>query len=147
MEGQEAALLEHLRLLFPQHFGPEDTVPAQFRDRNILVHNPTVTLMRTTAEEMAELGRRIAAKLAAATGPTELYLPMRGVSAVDVDGGPFRDADADTALFAALTDGLQGSSVTVRELDLAINDPGFGAAMADALHQRITGTTSSSKEN
>ena len=34
---------------------------------------------------MAELGRRIATKLAAATGPTELFIPLRGVSAIDVE--------------------------------------------------------------
>ena len=120
------------------NFGPADTVPPEFAGRNLFVHNPTVTLMRTTPEEMAELGRRIAAKLAAATGPTELFIPLRGVSAIDVEGAPFRDAEADAALFAELRAGLVGSGVVVHELDQAINDPGFGAAMARALHASIT---------
>lgn len=120
------------------NFGPADTVPPEFAGRNLFVHNPTVTLMRTTPEEMAELGRRIAAKLAAATGPTELFIPLRGVSAIDVEGAPFRDAEADAALFAELRAGLVGSGVVVHELDQAINDPGFGAAMARALHTSIT---------
>ena len=120
------------------NFGPADTVPPEFAGRNLFVHNPTVTLMRTTPEEMTELGRRIAAKLAAATGPTELFIPLRGVSAIDVEGAPFRDAEADAALFAKLRAGLVGSGVVVHELDQAINDPGFGAAMARALHASIT---------
>ena len=120
------------------NFGPADTVPPEFAGRNLFVHNPTVTLMRTTPEEMAELGRRIATKLAAATGPTELFIPLRGVSAIDVEGAPFRDAEADAALFAELHAGLVGSGVVVHELDQAINDPGFGAAMARALHASIT---------
>lgn len=120
------------------NFGPMDTVPPQFAGRNLYVHNPTVTLMRTTPDEMAELGRRIAAKLAAATGPTELFIPLRGVSAIDVDGAPFRDAEADEQLFTALRAGLAGSNVVVHEVDQAINDPGFGQAMAEALHHRIT---------
>lgn len=119
------------------NFGPRDSVPAQFEGRNLYVHNPSVTLMRTTAEEMAELGRRIAAKLAVATGPTQVFIPRRGVSAIDVDGGPFRDAEADAALFEALTSGLAGSDVEIHERDEAINDPGFGAAMAQALHESI----------
>ncbi len=123
------------------NFGPMDTVPAAFRDRNLYVHNPSVTLMRTTPEEMAELGRRIAAKLAAATGPTALFLPLRGVSAIDVDGAAFRDATADEALFEALRHGLAGSDVVVNERDQAINEPGFGRAMADALHDYITHST------
>lgn len=119
------------------NFGPEETAPEHYRDRNLLVHNPTVTLMRTTTEENAELGRRIARKLAAATGPTELFLPLRGVSAVDAEGGPFWDPDADRALFDALREGLDGSDVTVHEVDQNVNDAGFGRAMADALHARL----------
>ncbi|MEV4624031.1 Tm-1-like ATP-binding domain-containing protein [Asanoa sp. NPDC049573] len=120
------------------NFGPRDTVPERFADRNLFVHNPTVTLMRTTRAEMAELGSRIAGKLAAAVAPTEVFIPLRGVSAIDVEGGPFRDADADAACFAALRDGVAGSAVVVHERDQAINDAGFGAAMADALHRLIT---------
>ena len=119
------------------NFGPMDTVPPQFAGRNLYVHNPTVTLMRTTPEETAELGRRIARKLAAAKGPTELFIPLRGVSLIDVDGAPFRDAEADAALFAALRDGLAGSDVVIHEIDQAINDAGFGKAMAEALHNQI----------
>ncbi|MDR0959263.1 MAG: Tm-1-like ATP-binding domain-containing protein [Propionibacteriaceae bacterium] len=122
------------------NFGPMDTVPAQFAERKLLVHNPTVTLMRTTVDENAELGRRIARKLAAATGPVDLYLPLRGVSAIDVEGGPFYDADADEALFQALRIGLAGSDVVVHEEDAAINDEGFGRKMADRLHELITTT-------
>jgi uncharacterized protein (UPF0261 family) len=119
------------------NFGPRDTVPARFADRNLFVHNPTVTLMRTTAAEMAELGRRIAGKLATAPATTEVFIPLRGVSAIDVDGAPFRDAEADEACFAALRVGLAGSGVKVHELNHDINDTGFGAAMADALHRMI----------
>ena len=74
------------------NFGPRDSVPPQFEDRNLYVHNPTITLMRTTPEEMAELGRRIARKLNGADGPTVLFVPLKGVSAIDVEGQPFHDA-------------------------------------------------------
>lgn len=120
------------------NFGAKETVPEEFLDRNLFVHNPTVTLMRTTETEMAELGRRIAAKLAASKGPTELFIPLRGVSAIDIAGAPFFDESADAQLFAALRTGLADSQVIIHELDQAINDPGFGAAMATALHNAIT---------
>lgn len=120
------------------NFGPRESVPDKFDNRQFIVHNPTVTLMRTTAEEMAELGRRIARKLAAATGPTTLFIPLRGLSGIDVKGGPFHDAEADAALFDAVRDGLTGTQVRVIELDQAINDPGFGNAMAEALHEYLT---------
>jgi uncharacterized protein (UPF0261 family) len=114
------------------NFGARDTVPARFEARNLYVHNDSVTLMRTTPEECAELGRRIARKLSAATGPTALFLPLRGVSLIDAEGQPFYDPEADAALFAALRDGL-GANVELHELDLELNDPRFAAAMAERL--------------
>jgi uncharacterized protein (UPF0261 family) len=119
------------------NFGPRASVPEEFADRTFLVHNPTVTLMRTTRGEMAELGTRIGTKLTAATGPVEVFLPLRGVSGIDVEGGPFADPDADAACFAALREAVEGSGVRVHEVDAAINDPGFGRAAAQALHELI----------
>ena len=120
------------------NFGPMDTVPDQFKDRNLYVHNPITTLMRTTAEENTELGTRLARRLSAATGPTSLFLPLRGVSAIDVDGAPFRDEAADRALFSAIHDGLDTQRVELVEMDTDINDDRFADAMADRLHQLIT---------
>ena len=120
------------------NFGPRETVPEQFEGRNLYVHNPTVTLMRTTPEECAELGRRIASKLSAATGPTALFIPLKGVSMIATEGGPFYDRDADEALFAALREGL-GENVELHELDLDVNDPAFADAMADRLHEMVEG--------
>ncbi|MEU7898125.1 Tm-1-like ATP-binding domain-containing protein [Nonomuraea sp. NPDC049152] len=116
------------------NFGPADSVPSRFDGREFYVHNPTVTLMRTTLEEMAELGRRVAGKLAAATGPTALFVPLRGVSALDAPGMPFHDQKADEACFEALA-----AYPGVIRLDLHINDPAFGRAMADRLHDLIRG--------
>jgi len=121
------------------NFGPRETVPDEFADRGFVVHNPTVTLMRTTPEENAELGRRIGAKLAAARGPAAVRLPLRGLSGIDEDGGPFRDAAADEALFAALRDALAGSPVEIVDVDAHINSPGFGRDAARHLDRLITG--------
>jgi uncharacterized protein (UPF0261 family) len=118
------------------NFGPRESVPAQFESRDLYVHNPTVTLMRTTPEECAELGRQIGRKLSAATGPTALFVPLRGVSMIAIEGQPFHDPAAD----AALRDGLHetlAESVEVHELDMDINDPAFADSMADRLHELI----------
>jgi uncharacterized protein (UPF0261 family) len=120
------------------NFGPRETVPPQFEGRNLYVHNPTVTLMRTTPEECAELGRRIARKLSDATGPTALFVPLKGVSMIATKGQAFHDAAADEALFGALREGL-GPGVEVHELDTDVNDPAFAEAMADRLHELIQG--------
>jgi len=118
------------------NFGPRDTVPPQFEGRNLYVHNPTVTLMRTTPDECAELGRTIGHRLSGAKGPTVLFVPLKGVSMIAVEGQPFYDADADAALFAALRETL-ADSVEVHEIDTDINDPEFAVAMADRLHASI----------
>jgi uncharacterized protein (UPF0261 family) len=115
------------------NFGARETVPPKFEDRNLYVHNPSVTLMRTTPEECAELGRRIAGKLAAATGPTSLFVPLGGVSMIDAEGQPFHDPEADAALFDALREGLAGSSVELIELEHNVNDEQFADAMVDKL--------------
>jgi uncharacterized protein (UPF0261 family) len=115
------------------NFGPMETVPERFRERRLYVHNPTITLMRTTPEECAELGRRIARKLNAARGPVSLFVPLRGISLIAVEGQVFYDPDADEALLAALREDLD-DSVDVRELNTDINDPAFAEAIADRLH-------------
>jgi uncharacterized protein (UPF0261 family) len=116
------------------NFGPLDTVPPQFADRNLFVHNPSVTLMRTTPAECAELGRRLATRLNGSTGPVALFLPLRGISAIAVEGGVFHDPAADAALFDAIRDTVDRSVVEVVEFDAAINDESFAQAAADALN-------------
>jgi uncharacterized protein (UPF0261 family) len=118
------------------NFGPRATVPAQFEQRTLYVHNPTVTLMRTSPEECRELGRQVGRKLSAATGPTALFVPRKGVSMLAVEGQPFHDAEADAALFAAAVD--DDSDLEVHDLDLDVNDKRFAVAMADRLHEMIT---------
>jgi uncharacterized protein (UPF0261 family) len=120
------------------NFGPRETVPTEFDGRNLYVHNPTVTLMRTTPDECRELGRRIGRKLSAAAGPTALFVPLRGVSMIAVEGGPFHDQAADEALLDGLHETL-ADSVEVHELDLDVNDPEFADAMANRLHELIAG--------
>ncbi len=120
------------------NFGPPATVPAQFSGRLFYEHNPTVTLMRTTAGEMAELGVRVGRKAAGARGPTEVFWPDRGVSALDADGQPFYDPAADEACREALDRELTAAGLTLHRMDANVNDPAFAAAMADRLHQMIT---------
>jgi uncharacterized protein (UPF0261 family) len=118
------------------NFGPRESVPARFADRNLYVHNATVTLMRTTPDESLELGREIGRKLTAAAGPTALFVPLRGVSAIAVPGQVFHDADADAALLRGLDETLS-ATVERHDLDTDINDPAFAIAMADRLHALI----------
>ncbi|KAI0595523.1 hypothetical protein F4775DRAFT_568666 [Biscogniauxia sp. FL1348] len=111
------------------NFGPKDTVPSKFQSRTLFKHNPSVTLMRTTPQECEELGRRLAQRLKDnCTQPKliEVWLPLKGISAISVEGQPFYDKAADAALFAAVEKGLDGSGIEVVKAGKDINDALFG---------------------
>jgi len=112
------------------NFGPMETVPERYRGRTLHVHNPTVTLMRTTPEENARLGRWIGERLNLMDGPVRFFLPEGGVSALDAPGRPFSDPSADEELFRALESTVRqtGSRRLVR-MPEHINDPRFSAAI------------------
>lgn len=120
------------------NFGPEETVPERFRGRRLHRHNANVTLMRTTPEENDRLGKEIAHKASAARGPTAVYLPLRGVSALDRAGEPFWWPEADAALFQSLRNWMS-PHVPLVELDLHINDPTFARAMVAGLLAMLRG--------
>ncbi len=114
------------------NFGPPDTVPEQFKDRTFYQHNPTVTLMRTTVEENAELGKIMGQKLSQAKGPTTVIIPKQGVSAIDQEGQPFYSAEAEAAWIENLKANL-GDNVTLIEMDNHINDDAFAAKLVETL--------------
>jgi uncharacterized protein (UPF0261 family) len=114
------------------NFGPRDTVPDWYKHRLFYQHNPTVTLMRTTPEEMDRLGKGIAEKSSAANSPTSVLIPLKGVSAIDAEGKPFWWPEADAALFQSVRNWI-APNVELIELDLHINDPAFAAACANKL--------------
>lgn len=115
------------------NFGPPETVPEQCRSRNLYQHNPTVTLMRTTADENRQLGEKLAEKVNKSTGPCIFMLPLKGVSMIDAEGQSFYGPAEDEALFAALRDNIDADKVTLEEYDLHINDREFAEEAAQKL--------------
>ena len=118
------------------NFGPIDSVPSRFQGRTLYVHNPTVTLMRTTAEECAEIGRITATKLNPSAGPVTVLIPLQGVSAIDKAGEPFYSPEALAAYRRALKETLS-PTIKVIELDVHINDDTFACAAADLLLESL----------
>ncbi|KAA5607557.1 UPF0261 family protein [Roseospira marina] len=115
------------------NFGAKDTVPSKYADRNLYVHNPQVTLMRTTVEENARMGRWIGEKLNRCEGPVRFFLPEGGVSLLDAPEMPFWDPEADAALFEALeTTVRQTDSRRLIRLPWNINDDRFADAAVAA---------------
>jgi uncharacterized protein (UPF0261 family) len=119
------------------NFGPRAGMPAQYQDRQLYEWNPTVTLMRTTADENARMGRIFAEKLNAARGPAKVLIPLRGFSMLDSPGERFWDPEADAAFVAALRADLR-PEIGVETMDANINDPQFAdratALLLEMLH-------------
>ena len=117
------------------NFWARDTVPEKFEDRNLYVHNAQITLMRTTADECAKIGTWIGNKLNSCDGDVRFLMPLKGVSALDIEGGPFYGPAANDALFSTLRDTVvQTEKRKLIELDLHINNPEFAAAAVAEFH-------------
>ncbi len=114
------------------NFGAPETVPSKFADRTFYAHNPQVTLMRTSPEECAELGRILAEKINLSIAPVTVLLPLKAISVISAPGQKFHDPIADRILFTALKAFLR-NDIEVVELDCAINAPEFARACAEKL--------------
>jgi uncharacterized protein (UPF0261 family) len=118
------------------NFGEPETVPEKYKGRNFYHHNPQVTLMRTTPEECAQLGRILAEKVNAYTAPVTVLLPTKAISIISAEGQSFYDPAADAALFSAIKENLS-DRVELVEVDAEINDPVFSKACAEALLRNL----------
>jgi uncharacterized protein (UPF0261 family)/ABC-type branched-subunit amino acid transport system ATPase component len=117
------------------NFGPRDSVPEKFKSRKFVIHNPNVTLMRTTRDENRAFGEWIGARLNAMNGPVRFLLPEGGVSMLDAPGQPFHDPDADNALFEAIEKTVGQTPLRhVERLQPNINDTLFVDAVINAFH-------------
>ncbi len=121
------------------NFGERNTIPDQFQQRNLHVHNAQVTLMRTNIQENRRIARWIADKLNRSVSPLTLLLPELGVSMLDAPGQPFNDPDADAALFAELEACIVPSDTRrVIRLPYHINDPEFAQALVTEFEQAMS---------
>jgi len=121
--------------------GLPEPLPERFRRRPIYLHDEALAATRATPEECRELGAVIARKLNAAAGPAALFVPLRGLSLLSTEGQVLHDHEGDEALFSALRDLVDRSRVELHEVDADINDPAFALAMAERLHELVTGVS------
>jgi len=112
------------------NFWARETIPERYRDRLFHVHNANVTLMRTTADELRQIGAWIAAKLNRSPGPVRLLIPEGGVSMLDAPAQPFHDPAANTALFDTIERTFETSdNHRIVRLPHHINDAAFAEAV------------------
>jgi uncharacterized protein (UPF0261 family) len=120
--------------------GAPDTVPERYRRRKSYYHNPVATLVRLERDEMAELGRIVAARLNEARGPVHVLVPERGFSLADVEGGDLWDPEADAAFVSALAGALR-PDIALEHVETHVNDPSFAARVAER-YLALLGATS-----
>ena len=120
--------------------GAPDTVPERYRQRKSYYHNPVATLVRLERDEMAELGRIVAARLNEARGPVHVLVPERGFSMADVEGGDLWDPEADAAFVSGLAGALR-PDIPLEPVQTHVNDPSFAARVAER-YLTLVSTTS-----
>ncbi len=119
--------------------GLPEPLPERFEGRPVYLHDDVLAATRASVGECRQLAAVLARKLNAAAGPTALFVPLRGLSLLSLEGQLLHDAEADEALFSALRVHVDRSTVEVHEVDADINDPRFALAMAERLHELVAG--------
>ncbi len=110
--------------------GRPDAIPPAVQGRPEYFHNPEFTLVRTSAEEMEELGRRFATRLNEATGPVAVIVPTRGLSIPSHPGGLFWNPEADAGFLRELQAHIR-PDIPVTLHDSHINAPELAEAVVD----------------
>ncbi len=118
------------------NFGARETVPERFANRRFYQHNAQVTLMRTSADECAQLGHLIASKINESTGPVRLLFPLQAISVISAKGQPFYDPAADRELLDSLRKSLR-SDIPLETIDCEINEQRFAERCVSALLEAI----------
>lgn len=118
------------------NFGAKNTIPQKYKGRLFYEWNPNVTLMRTTPEENAEMGKIFAQKANNAKGPVAFLLPLKGVSMLDSDGEIFWSPSADQAFFDCLKSNIN-QNIIVEEMNVNINDISFADKAVEMILKMI----------
>lgn len=113
------------------NFGAVDTIPAEFNtpERNVLVHNPNITSLMATPDELVRLGEYIADHVNRAPGPKAVGLPLDGLDNYFKEGSQWHGVDV-SALFDSIRQHLD-PEVELLEMHHNINDEVFADAVFD----------------
>lgn len=113
-------------------FGPRESIPLRLRHRRIYMHNPLNANVKVSRQEMAEVGRVMAARLNEASGPVAVLVPLHGWSVYGGPGGPLFDPAGNRAMLRSLKENLK-PEILLEEVQSHINESRF----AELCVQRI----------
>jgi uncharacterized protein (UPF0261 family) len=121
-----------------------ETVPDIYRNQPYVKHNPHITLVRLTVEQMVRVADVMVARLNQATAPVIVAIPKGGFSFYNKDGLHFRDIEADEAFIQTLKMKLK-PEIEICELDGHVNDPVFIEAIL-SIFERLLQPLKSKKQ-
>lgn len=101
-----------------------ETVPEIYRSQPYVKHNPHITLVRLTADQMVKVADVMVKRLNQASAPVIVAIPKGGFSFYNKDGLHFRDIAADAAFVRTLKMKLK-PEIEICELDGHVNDAVF----------------------
>jgi len=104
--------------------GPLDTMSESLKAQKYIVHNPNLTLVRLTPEELIKVAEMAARKLNMATGPIHVFIPLQGFSYPDREGGPHWEPESNQVFIDTLQACLK-PSIPFETIDAHINDELF----------------------
>ena len=105
-------------------WGPLSSLSKELKSRKYIVHNPNLTLVRLSPDELASVGKLTAQKLNRGKGPLQVFIPLKGFSYPDRKELAHWEPDGNQAFIDSLKTTLN-PSIPVIELDAHINDPEF----------------------
>tara|TARA_R100000935_G_scaffold26634_1_gene46594 strand:+ start:18260 stop:19507 length:1248 start_codon:yes stop_codon:yes gene_type:complete len=114
------------------NFGPLESVPEKYRDRQLFSWAPDVTLMRTNVEENRILGKTIAEKINKSKAPVTVLLPLGGLSKIGGPGEVFHAPAIDQELFSSLKSHAN-KNIKILEVNSNINTESFAAQAVKSL--------------
>jgi uncharacterized protein (UPF0261 family) len=111
------------------NFGAFDTIPAEYNtpERNVLIHNPNITSLLATPDELVKLGTYLADHVNRSPGPKAVGLPLDGLDNYFKEGSQWHGVDV-TPLFEAIRETLN-PDIELIEMRNNINDDEFADAI------------------
>ena len=104
--------------------GPVDSLSSEMKKRKYIVHNPTLTLVRLSNDEIREVAKLLANKINQAKDLVKVFLPLKGFSYPNREGLELWDPEGNKVFLNTFKEYI-ASSIPVEEVNAHINDRQF----------------------
>jgi uncharacterized protein (UPF0261 family) len=125
--------------------GEPETIPEAYRLQPSVRHNPHITLVRLTGEQMVRVAEVVGSRLNQAKGPVIVAIPRGGYSFYNREGLHFRDVEADRLFVETLRSTLR-PGIPIVEIDSHVNDPPFVEEILSTFERLAGGLKQASSE-